>query len=163
MQNTTSCDPQGPNDGRKTVGHSANYGQQTVGSSDLISGDTTLHNSILLQLELASRPLTQEDLWLRMGRIELATEISIALSELDSIGLIQWREMDQGDLIGIQPVYSISHHGKNHLASLLAHGMASGSGEDFGDVSDHLIHIVPKPNSDSSPFSMGSTHGPRAD
>jgi len=149
VHNTTSCDPHPATHGQKTVGCSANYGQKTVGSSGLISGDTTLHNSILLNLELCFPAfLTQEDIWIKLGRIELATEVSIALLELETVGLIDWsnRRTDSS----LQTVYTITNAGKLHLASLLSHGMASDSGEDLGDVSDHLIHKVP------SPFSMAA-------
>ena len=150
MTHTIPCGTPDWSDGSLSVALPQSDGLQHCGSSDFaISGDVTLHNSILVNLELCfPHFLAEEDIWIKLGKIELSTEISLALIEMDAIGLVlvhvdEW-----------QQVYTISDHGKRHLASLIAHGMASDSGEDLGDVSDHLIHKVPKP--DSSPFSMAA-------
>ncbi len=51
---------------------------------------------------------------------------------------------------------SITQRGKAHLAALVATSMISRSGEDLGDVSDHLLREIPQPEG-----SEGMTHGRR--
>jgi hypothetical protein len=100
--------------------------------------DVSLSNAILFEaLKVSPEPLDICGLrWLLRNYVSIP-EFTEALCCLEIDGLLE----PEGVLKS-----SITESGKAHLAALVATALLAISGEDLGDVSDHLLLEIPEPH-----------------